>query len=116
MFEYGTIYGILLLMMYAASVMDIIFIIANIFFRREYRANYARYGISIFRILFSTALMAYAIFVLAANFNLTPTMRTIHFIAAILLGTDLIMSISYKLWFYIRSKKFGNEADIDKKK
>jgi cation transporter-like permease len=111
MFEYGTIYGILLLMMFGASIMDIVFIFVNVFFRREYRANFAKYGVSFFRIVFSILLIGYVIFVLTSGGDLTPTMRSIHLAAAILLGIDVAVSIVYKLYFYIRSKRFGVDPD-----
>jgi hypothetical protein len=116
MFEYGTIYGILLLMMYIASIIDIIGIIANTFFRREYRANYAKYGISIFRIIFSILLAVFAIFIISIDKAMSASFRGIHIAAAILLCIDVVSSITFKLFYYLRTKRLGLDPEMKDKK
>jgi hypothetical protein len=106
MFEYGTIYGILLIAGYATGFMGIGFILLNKFFRREYFANYIRYGISIFKLIFEGIMAGLAVYVMIIHFGrLSQSMFLIHLFGAVLLLADIIISIILKIHIEKKSKR-----------
>jgi hypothetical protein len=106
MFELGTMYGIFIIMAYATAVMGIGFILLNKFFRKEYYANFIRYGISIFKLIVEAIVAGFGIYVIIVHFDrLSVNMFFIHLFAAILLLSDVIISIILKVNLYKKSKK-----------
>jgi hypothetical protein len=106
MFEYGGAYGAVLIMILIASSADIILMAVNVFFRRDFLGNYAKHGISIFKLFICAFFIAYIVFVLAAT-EISQTMFTIHLICGALLGVDLVGGSVLKLKY---RKKPANKA------
>jgi hypothetical protein len=105
MFEYGTIYGIFLIMGYATGIMGIGFILLNKFFRKEYYANYIRYGISIFKLIFEAIMAGLAVYVIIVHYGrLSQNMFLIHLFGALLLFADIVISIILKIQIEKKSK------------
>jgi hypothetical protein len=105
MFELGLVYGLILIMAYLAPVMDLIFIAVNKFFRKEYFANFVRYGISIVKLIFCAIIAAFAVYVLIKHHaRLSVTMFMIHLILAVLLAADIALSIGLKIYIEKKSK------------
>ncbi|MDR0987807.1 MAG: hypothetical protein LBL98_08980 [Ruminococcus sp.] len=105
MFELGTIYGVLLIAGYATAIMGIGFILINKFFRKEYFANYIRYGISIFKLVFEAILAGLAVYVVIIHYErLSLNMIFIHLFGAFLLLADIVISIILKIHIEKNSK------------
>jgi hypothetical protein len=106
MFELGLVYGSLLIMMYTAPIMDLIFIAVNKFWRKEYFANFVRYGISIVKLIFCAIIAAFAVYVLVSfHARISATMFMIHLILAILLVIDIALSVGLKIYIRKKSEK-----------
>jgi hypothetical protein len=110
MFEYGTIYGILLIAGYATGIMGIGFILINKYFRKEYFANYIRYGISIFKLIFEGILAGFAVYVMIVHYGrLSQSMFLIHLFGAVLLLADIVISIILKIKIEKKSKSVNKK-------
>ncbi|MDR0903602.1 MAG: hypothetical protein LBM59_03115 [Ruminococcus sp.] len=106
MFELGTIYGIFLIAGYATGIMGIAFILINKFFRKEYFANYIRYGISIFRLIFEAIMAGLAVYVVIIHHDrLSMNMIFIHLFGAFLLFADIVISVILKIYIEKKSKR-----------
>jgi hypothetical protein len=105
MFELGLVYGLLLIMVYLAPVMDLIFIAVNKFWRKEYFANFVRHGISIVKLIFCAIIAGYAVyFVIDHHAELSMTMIIIHLVLVLLLLIDIGLSIGLKIYINKKSK------------
>ncbi|MDR0943670.1 MAG: hypothetical protein LBM41_03970 [Ruminococcus sp.] len=112
MFELGFVYGLLLIFVYLAPVMDLIFIAVNKFWRKEYFANYVRHGISIFKLIFCAIIAGFAVYVLIEHHaRLSLSMFMIHLVLALLLVIDIALSVFLKIYIEKKSK-----AIVSKKK
>jgi ABC-type transporter Mla maintaining outer membrane lipid asymmetry permease subunit MlaE len=101
--EYGTLYGILLILILAGGALDLLGTLRIMFFQRENLNVLGKTGIKWFKIigsLFFGGLMAYIAY-FAATGRLDPPMSqmmfTLHLTAAILMLTDFILSIFLKI-------------------
>jgi hypothetical protein len=112
MFELGTVYGLLLIMVYLAPVMDLIFIAVNKFWRKEYFANYVRHGISIFKLIFCAIIAGFAVyFIVVQPTKLSTNMIIIHIVLIILLVIDIALSVFLKIYIEKKSKMVVTKKD-----
>jgi hypothetical protein len=105
MFELGTVYGLLLIFVYLAPVMDLIFIAVNKFWRKEYFANFVRHGISIVKLIFCAIIAGFAVyFIIVQPTKLSTTMIIIHIVLIVLLLIDISLSIGLKIYINKKTK------------
>jgi hypothetical protein len=101
--EYGTLYGVLLILILAGGAIDLLGMVRIMIFQRENLSVFGKSGIKWFKIvgsLFFGGLMAYTVY-LATVTPMDPPMSqmmyTLHITAAILMLSDTVLSIILKL-------------------
>jgi hypothetical protein len=101
MFEFGQPYGIILIMVIIASAADILLMAGNVIFRRDFLSNFAKHGISVFKLLVCVIFIAFFLFVLISSSRsetpMSSFMVNIHIICTVLLFIDLAGGTALKL-------------------
>jgi hypothetical protein len=108
--EYGTTYGILLLLILAGGALDLLGTLRVVILQRENLREYSKTGIKWFKIigsLFFGGLMAYTVYIAAFGMIEPPMsqmMFTLHFAAAVLMLGDFVLALVLKLKFGRKKK------------
>jgi hypothetical protein len=96
MLQYGPVYAVIMFLVLIAVIVDLGGIVYNIFFRREHLNNYARYAVSLIKLIIYAILLAYLLLILT-SLTLTTAMFVMHLICAVLISVDCLACITLKI-------------------
>jgi hypothetical protein len=107
--EYGTLYGVFLLLILAGGFVDFLNTVIVVIFRRDILEEYsitAIKWIKIFGCLFFFGLMTLSVYwALSGSAPMSQLMFALHFAAAVIMFCDLVLSTVLKL-------KYGKKKDL----
>jgi hypothetical protein len=103
MLQYGPVYAVIMVLVLIAVISDLGGIVYNVFFRRDFLNNYARYGISVIKLVIYAILFTYMVLVLT-SVVLTTAMFIIHLICAVLIFIDFSACVILKIRLKVTKK------------